>query len=48
MVLSEEMDFLILKFDVGIDIEFIKKFGDVLFYLNEFFENDLIFSRLLI
>lgn len=36
------MDFLILRFDVGIDEDFIKKLGDILFYLNEFFENDLI------
>lgn len=42
---SEKMDFSILKFDVGTDMEFIKKLGDVSFYLNEFLENDLIFSR---
>lgn len=38
---SEKMDFSILKFDVGTDEEFIKKLGDVSFYLNEFLENDL-------
>lgn len=38
---SEKMDFSILKFDVGTDEEFVKKLGDVSFYLNEFLENDL-------
>lgn len=41
----EEMDFSILKFDVGTDEEFIKKLGDVSFYLNEFLENDLTYNR---
>lgn len=39
---DEQMDFSILRFDVGTDEDFIKKLGDISFYLNEFPENDLI------